>query len=200
MTASSSRTSASAAVSDAIKCARCLLPQRVCLCAEVPTVATRTRIVIVRHHHEQFRSSNSGRLAHLALPNSEIVDHGGSGGPAQLDDLDGAWLLFPEGEVAHTAPTPPPKQLIVLDATWSQARRMYRKIDALRGLPLLRLPDEPMPQARLRQSPGPGRVSTIEAIARALRLLEGDEMATPLEQLFAVAVGRAQSTGRSVQL
>ena len=95
---------------------------------------------------------------------------------------------------------PPPKQLLVLDATWSQARRMYRKIDGLRGIPLLRLPDEEMPRARLRQSPGPGRVSTIEAIARALRLLEGEEMATPLEQLFAVAVGRAQSTGRSVQL
>jgi DTW domain-containing protein len=200
MTTSSSRTSASAAVGDGIKCARCLLPQRVCLCAEIPTVTTRTRIVIVRHHHEQFRSSNSGRLAHLALTNSAIIDHGGTGGPAQLPDLEGAWLLFPEGEPWHAAPVPPPKQLVVLDATWSQARRMYRKIDALRGIPLLRLPDEEMPRARLRQSPGPGRVSTIEAIARALRLLEGEEMATPLEQLFAVAVGRAQSTGRSVQL
>src|SRR5689334_4020072 len=137
MTPSSSRTSASAAASsDVTKCTRCLLQQRVCLCAEVPTVATRTRIVIVRHHLERFRSSNSGRLAHLALPNSEIVEHGGSGGPAKLAALDGAWLLFPEGEPVHVAPQPPPRQLVVLDATWSQARRMYRKIDALRGLPL----------------------------------------------------------------
>src|SRR5688572_27456266 len=49
------------------KCPHCLLQQRVCLCAEVPAIATRTRIVIVRHHLERFRSSNSGRLAHLAL-------------------------------------------------------------------------------------------------------------------------------------
>ena len=161
-------------------------------------VATRTRVVIVRHHLERFRSSNSGRLAHLALPNSSIVEHGGSAGPARLTDLDGAWLLFPEGEPVHAAPVPPPKTLVVLDATWSQARRMYRKLDVLRGLPLLRLPDEPMPAARLRESPGPGRVSTIEAIARALRLLEGDPVAAPLEKLFQVAVQRAQSTGRSV--
>ncbi len=200
MTTSSSRTSASAAAGDATKCARCLLQQRVCLCSDVPSVVTRTRVVIVRHHLERFRSSNSGRLANFALPNSVILDHGGAGGPATLGDLDGAWLLFPEGEPVHAAPVPPPKQLVVLDATWSQARRMYRKIDALRGLPLLRLPDEPMQRARLRESPGPGRVSTIEAIARALRLLEGDEIATPLEDLFAVAVRRAQSTGRSVQL
>jgi DTW domain-containing protein len=180
------------------RCPRCLLQQRVCLCAEVPTIATRTRVVIVRHHLEQFRSSNSGRLAHMALPNSEIVNHGGERGPATLPALVGAWLLFPEGEPTVVAPSPPPTQLVVLDATWSQARRMYRKLEGLRGLPMLRLPEQPIPAARLRESPGPGRVSTIEAIAGALRLLEGDEVAAPLERLFGVAVARAQASGRNV--
>ena len=182
-----------------IRCPRCLLQQRVCLCAEVPVVATRTRVVIVRHHLEQHRSSNSGRLANLALPNSEIVNHGGIRGPAQLPDLDGAWLLFPEGEPRTCAPEPPPKQLIVLAATWSQARRMYRKLDKLRGLPMLRLPEGMRAAGRLREAPSPDRVSTIEAIAAALRLLEGDEVATPLEALFALAVERARATGRSIQ-
>lgn len=181
------------------RCPRCLLQLRVCLCAAVPTVATRTRIVIVRHHLERWRSSNSGRLAHFALPNSEIIDHGGIRGPAALPPLDGAWLLFPEGEPVTRAPEPPPRQLVVLDATWSQARRMFRKLAPLRGLPYLRLPDEAMPAARLRASPGEGRVSTLEAIARALRLLEGDAAAAPLEALFAVAVERAAATGRRVE-
>jgi DTW domain-containing protein YfiP len=159
---------------------------------------TRTRIVIVRHHLERWRSSNSGRLAHFALPNSEIVDHGGIGGMAMLPPLNGAWLLFPEGEPRRSPPSPPPAQLVVLDATWSQARRMYRKLAGLRGLPLLRLPDAPVPAARLRESPAPGRVSTIEAIASALRLLEGEAAAAALEALFAVAVNRAAATGRNV--
>jgi len=180
------------------RCPRCLLQQRVCLCAAIPTVATRTRVVIVRHHLERWRSSNSGRLAHLALPNSEIVEHGGDAGTAVLPPLDGAWLVFPEGEPASRAPQPPPGQLVLLDASWSQARRMYRKLAALRGLPTLRLPDDDMPAARLRESPGPGRVSTIEAIARALRLLEGEAVAAPLEALFALAVERAAATGRRV--
>ena len=47
-----------------------------------------------------------------------------------------------------------------------------------------------MPAARLRESPEPGHVSTIEAIARALRLLEGDAAAAPLERLFDIS-GRA---------
>jgi DTW domain-containing protein YfiP len=115
-----------------------------------------------------------------------------------LPDLEGAWLLFPEGEPTTVRPEPPPTQLVVLDATWSQARRMYRKLNALRGLPILRLPDIPVSAARLRESPGGGRVSTIEAIAGALRLLEGDAVAEPLEALFAVAVDRARSSGRNV--
>lgn len=183
---------------DPSRCPRCLLQRRVCLCAAIPTVATRTRVVIVRHHLERWRSSNSGRLAHLALPNSEIVDHGGQGGMAELPPLDGAWLMFPEGAPTVAPPEPPPRALIVLDATWSQARRMFRKLGGLRGLPILRLPDAPMPAARLRESPAPGRVSTIEAIARALRLLEGDAAAAPLEALFALAVERAAATGRNL--
>jgi DTW domain-containing protein YfiP len=180
------------------RCPRCLLQRRVCLCAAIPTIATRTRIVIVRHHLERWRSSNSGRLAHLALPNSEIVEHGGLAGVAVLPPLDGAWLVFPEGEPAIAPPVPAPRQLVVIDATWSQARRMFRKLAGLRGLPILRLPDDPMPVARLRESPSPGRVSTIEAIARALRLIEGEHAAASLEALFAVAVARAAATGRNI--
>jgi len=190
------------------RCERCLFQRRVyptgspgrslaCLCAAIPVVATRTRVVIVRHHLERHRSSNSGRLAHLALPNSTIIEHGGTNGPAVLPALDGAWLVFPEGELVESFPVPP-RQLVVLDATWSQARRMFRKLQGLRGLPLLRLPEAPMPAARLRESPAPDRVSTIEAIARALRLIEGEAVAAPLERLFEVAVLRAAASGRNI--
>jgi DTW domain-containing protein YfiP len=162
----------------------------------VISYATRTRVVIVRHQRERHRSSNTGGLAASALTNSELIEHGGGDGPTRLPALDGAWVLYPIGEPTIVPPEPPPRQLVVLDATWSQSRRMYRKLDALRGLPVLNLPVAPMPSARLRAAPGPGRVSTIEAIARALRLLEGDHVAAALEALFAEAVERARAAGR----
>jgi len=177
-------------------CPRCRYQRRVCLCAEIPAVANRTRVVIVRHHLERHRSSNSGRLAHLALANSEIVEHGGTGGPATLPALDGAYLLYPLGAPAVAVPEPAPRQLVVLDATWSQARRMFRKLAPLRGLPILHVPGGDRPVARLRASPGVGLVSTIEAIAGALRLLDGEAIAAPLERLFDLAVARARATGR----
>ena len=49
---------------------------------------------------------------------------------------------------------------------------------------------------RLRTAPQPGMVSTIEAIATALRLVESDAVAEPLERLFAVAVEHARRAGR----
>ncbi len=178
-------------------CPRCLYQSHVCLCAAIPRLDNATRVVIVRHHLERHRSSNSGRLAHLALANSAIVEHGGADGPASLPALEGAYLLYPLGEPALTVPDPRPKQLFVLDATWSQARRMYRKLAAVRGLPVLHVPDDKTRVvARLRAAPAAGMVSTLEAIARALRLLDGDAIATPLEQLYDLAVERARVTGR----
>ncbi len=178
------------------RCERCLFVD--CLCAAIAPVATRTQVVIVRHHLEKNRSSNSGRLAHRALSNSVLIDHGGGGEPTVLPPLEGAWLLFPTGPETIVPPAPPPRQLIVLDATWSQARRMFRKLDALRGLPILRLPEGAAQAHRLRTAPSADRVSTIEAIAAALRLLEGDAQADPLLQLFAVACSRALASGRRV--
>jgi DTW domain-containing protein YfiP len=171
---------------------------RVCVCADVPVIATRTRIVIVRHRSEQTRSSNTGRLAHLALPNSEIIDHAVEGelvDPARIAQ-PGTWILWPEGEPRTVAPVPPPARLIILDGTWQQARRMRQRLPGVRGLPVLRLPDQAAQRDRLRESPGFGLVSTIEAIARALRLLEGDEAAAALERLFDRAVASARATGR----
>jgi DTW domain-containing protein YfiP len=178
------------------RCERCLFVD--CLCGCVSPVHARTQVVIVRHHLEKHRSSNSGRLAHFALANSVLVDHGGGVTPTVLPPLDGAWLLFPTGPETLAPPSPPPRQLVVLDATWSQARRMFRKLPALRGLPILRLPEGAAQAQRLRSAPSADRVSTIEAIAAALRLLEGDTGADSLLQLFQEACSRALASGRRV--
>jgi len=158
---------------------------------------TRTRVVILRHVGEQFRSSNTGRIAAMALRGSALVDHGGAGGsPVELTSARGTWLAWPEGPQAHVAPVPPPERLVFLDATWHQARRMRRRLPWLRGLPVLALPIADVPAARLRESPGRGRVSTIEAIALALRLVEGEAPAAELERLFAIMIDRARGAGR----
>jgi tRNA-uridine aminocarboxypropyltransferase len=165
---------------------------RDCLCASLPRVRTRTRFVILRHVAERAKASNTARLAGLALENVEIREHGaGEAAAAELDA--GSWLLYPEGPPWEPA-RGVPSQLVVLDGTWAQARRMRQRLPALRGLPILSLPPgHGRDRLRLRRPPRPGAMSTLEAIARAVALLEGEALARPLEELFdrAVRAGKA---------
>ena len=180
------------------RCPRCFLQTPYCLCAEVPRVDTRTRVVIVRHSAEAYKPSNSGRLAALALTNCALLDYGAPDQP--LDDRElrepGTWLLFPDGSTTSAPPSPPPRRLVVLDATWGQARRMHQRIAALRGMPTLALPPPPTPPDQLRTPPRPDGLATIESIARALELLEGAAVAAPLDRVYAIMVARSRETAR----
>ncbi len=182
------------------RCARCLFrasnPDQPCLCPAIPRLVTQTRIVILRHQSERFRASNSGRLAHLALDGSVLCDlFGADRAAADLPIGPGAWLVYPEGEPWSAPPAPRPRELIFLDATWHQARRMRQRVTALRGLPLLALATTGG-AARMRRAPRPEQVSTIEAVAAALRLVEGGDAPAALERLFAAAVDRMRRSGR----
>lgn len=178
------------------KCPRCLFRAEHCLCPSIPRLTTRTRVVLLRHHSERYRASNSGRLAHLALEGSVIRDLFGPDREAvDLPIGPGAWIVYPEGEPWTAPPAPRPQELIFLDATWQQARRMRQRIAALRGLPVLALTTTGA-AARMRRAPRPEQVSTIEAVAAALRLVEGGDAPDALERLFATAVERMSRTGR----
>jgi DTW domain-containing protein YfiP len=172
------------------RCPRCALRREACLCSELPQVVTRTEILIVRHLSEAARSSNTGRIAHLALPRSRLLDYGG-GRP--FDDAllraPRTWLLYPEPGGA--APQGPPERLVVLDATWRQARKMVRRLEALWGMPRLCLAAPSMAPPRLRIPTRPDGLSTLEAIAAAVERLEGAEKAQPLAELHARFVRRA---------
>lgn len=181
------------------RCARCFLPLHLCLCPELPRVETRTRLVILRHHKESFKSSNTARLATLALPNCTLLGYGGP----EATDFDsavrapGTWVLFPDGPPAPSRAFGAVRQLVVLDGSWPQARRMNQRIEGLRGLPRLSLPPPPAHSIRLRQPLHPDGMSTLEAIAGAVAALEGDAQAEPLYALHALSVARVlASRGR----
>jgi DTW domain-containing protein len=141
---------------------------------------------------ERWKPSNTARLAALALPSCEIVDHGAVGRPVALDDLrePGTWLLFPG---AGARPEGAPRRLVVLDGSWTQARRMVQRLPLLRALPRLSLPAPSSAVERMRRPPDESGMATLEAIARALELLEGPEVARPLDELFAEVVRRARA-------
>ena len=171
-------------------CARCLLQLEVCVCALLPRVEARTEVVLIRHITEQMLTSNTGRFAALALPNSRLLEYGGG------EAFDASPVLQPGSALLYcSGPARPlpfvPARLIVLDGSFRQARRMYKRVAALRDLPEFSLPAPSVTPTRLRQPTQPDGMSTIEAIAAALSILEGPALAAPLWALHAELVRRA---------
>jgi DTW domain-containing protein YfiP len=75
--------------------------------------------------------------------------------------------------------------LVVPDGNWRQAGKFRARVPGLAELPCVRLPDDtPATRYRIRAEPRTGGLATIEAIAYALRVLEGDDVADQLLAIF----------------
>jgi DTW domain-containing protein YfiP len=165
-------------------------------------------VVLVLHQIEERKSTNTGRLAVRCLPNSVVVAQGrlpdGAGqGRTMVTGPPYPWqgatgpcvLLFPDENARPieawrgTADL----TLIALDATWSQAARARRRLPGLLELPSAFVPEGP-PLYPLRRDPRPGRVGTMEALIRALDVLEGGDVRAPLERILRLAVERTWRT------
>lgn len=159
------------------QCPRCQRPQAHCLCALIPHLSSRTRVLILQHPSEVGHALNTARLAALGLQNAEIkVGEVFEDLPQWLSQPGYApCLLFPgaqaEALVAYPA-TSLPKLLVVPDGTWRKARKLLHLNPMLARLPRVQLIDAAPSRYRLRKAPGPGALSTLEAITQALEVLE----------------------------
>ncbi len=106
-------------------------------------------------------------------------------------------LLFPHAEARPLEDwrgAARPITLVVPDGTWRQAKKARRRVAGLADLPCVSLPAAGPSAYRLRHAARPNRLATIEAIARALQILEGpsegDEIQRRLDHIFRVMVDR----------
>jgi DTW domain-containing protein YfiP len=183
------------------RCDRCWVHERICLCPILPSLEARTRVILLLHFREQNQTSNTGHLLHLALPNSEMRVYADFENPMRDDDLDDpafqTYALFPgEGATelsrAEVEADERPVRLAIPDGTWRQAAKMMLRCPTLHRLPRRLLPPGPPSRYQLRRAEDPARISTFEAGARALGLLEGPEVQRRLEEeVFRVMVERS---------
>lgn len=172
-------------------CASCGRPLSVCLCAELVSVPTRTRVLILQHPRESVVPINTARLAELMLPNSERhvgVELDATPRVRELltDPARPAVLLYPGPGAEDIVARPPagPVTLVVIDGTWWQAQKLFKKNPALAQLPRYALEPPGPSRYRIRREPAAHCVSTIEAITLALAALEGNDDARALLKPF----------------
>ncbi|MBC7548670.1 MAG: DTW domain-containing protein [Polaromonas sp.] len=190
--------------STAERCAGCRLVVSHCLCAVRPQVPTRAGVCLIMADIEALKPSNTGWLI------ADVVRETAAFGwartevdPALLALLaDPQWqpfLVFPgefvtAGRVVHTvqrvaADLALPAQaarrplFVLLDATWPEARKMFRKSPYLDHLPVLSLQLELVSRYQLRRSKRDDHFCTSEVAAMCLDLA-GEALAAQTLQAY----------------
>lgn len=180
------------------RCARCRMHMSLCVCALIPRIETQTRVVLVIHRAEERKPTNTGRLATECLVNSEVVVRGHQAAASEpLVFAPGSQpvLLFPAEDavpLAELAPSLSRVTLIVPDGNWRQASKVRSRVPGMRDVPCATLPASAAKPSiyRLRSEAHEHGLATIEAIARALGILEGPHVEDALTLPFRAMVER----------
>ena len=184
---------------DPTPCPDCRNPGWLCVCVYAPRVKVRTPLLLVVHVHDLGRTSNTARLLALAVRGATLVCHGAFPAPADpaahvpagatpvvLFPGRGARPLTPE--LVASLPSPP--ALVVPDGNWKQASRMVKRLPLLAGAAKVALPERACAGPALRRSHAGHHMSTYEAVAQALGVLEGEAVAGPLLDFYRRATDR----------
>jgi len=178
------------------RCPGCRLIPSHCLCALRPAVSVRAGVCLVMADIEALKPSNTGWLIADVVADTFAFGWARTEvDPALLALLaDPQWqpyLVFP-GEfvadgrvVADVQPTGPDNGkrplFVLLDATWPEARKMFRKSPYLDHLPVLSLQTEQLSSYRLRRSKRADHFCTSEVAALCLALAGEPHAAQTLE-------------------
>ena len=174
------------------RCAGCRLRPSHCLCALRPQVPTRAGFCLLMADTEPLKPSNTGWLVADVVADTFAFGWARTEVPPGLLALlaDPQWqpyLVFPgdfvEPQRVVTQVPPAPEGLparrprfVLLDATWPEARRMFRKSPYLDPLPVLSLQPEQLSRYRLRQSANTAHLCTLEVAALCM-VLAGEAQA-----------------------
>jgi DTW domain-containing protein YfiP len=185
-----------AAVQQRTVCPACRRPLSGCLCPEVKPFDCGVRFVFLQHPKEARRHRNgTGRLAHLCLAGSELLEGVDFTGHPRVDALLADPALRPVVLFPDPAPLEPDRGfaerlrqegrtllVFVIDGYWTNVLKMMKVSANLAPLPRFSLRPAAPSRFIIRHQPHPWCLSTIEAV-HAL-----------IEQL--AAVGIAGSGGR----
>lgn len=163
------------------KCERCLRPRAACYCAHIPSIATKTRLVLLQHPRERDMAIGTAHMASLCLENSELhvgIDWSESEPlkRALSDPERPPILLYPGKDAVDISKHPPPGPvtLVVVDGTWALTKKLVRVNPILQALPRYAFVPPAPSEYRIRREPNMESVSTIEALIHTLTALEGD--------------------------
>lgn len=177
-------------------CNRCGLPIVNCICHRSTKVRTKAKFWILSSEREFYRPSNTARLLKLINPDStEIFLWERTKSPQQLIEnirmeKYTTFVLFPaetdelkirKVKYERTDKIP---AFILLDGTWKEARKIFRKSPFLKGLPIVSIEPNYASSYDLRRGAAEGNLCTIEAAIEMLKINDECEASQTIEGCY----------------
>ena len=149
------------------------------------------------HSLEEHKITNTARLLKLAIPETEIMLFGRLGVEEELviPENVSPLVLFPEASAPvldqeFCSKLKHPVFLIVPDGTWTQARKLIHRRSNLYKIPRVRINREEPSRYKVRRSKHGGGLCTLEAVAEALGVIEGESVKNSLNDMLGLMVER----------
>lgn len=181
-------------------CDGCGLHKALCICGLTPRLDLSTRVTLLIHAKELKRTTNTGRLAVRALVNSEMRVRGLGREPVDLSDVIKPeyrnFVYFPSEKAIELterliAEDPRPIHLIVPDGNWRQASKVPGRHPELAPLTHVKISQANEAKQHLRLETSASGMATLEAIAHALKVIEGPQV---FAQLYAFYTAKLERT------
>lgn len=183
------------------RCDGCRLPVLNCLCPYRVSTTSDAQVWLLTHPLEHNKPTNTGRLIADVLPETRVFDWHRTAPDEGLlallaDRRYVPFVIFPDDQpdyqhrVVDERAVAGVKQdgfipvFILLDGTWRQARRIFRKSPYLDGLPVLPLHTERLTRYRLRKPASASHLCTAEVAAELLRKTGDAVAAEVLDDYF----------------
>lgn len=173
-----------------VRCERCRLDEHYCICYWQPKVKAQAGMCLLMYDSEPFKPSNTGWLIADIVPQTFAFSWSRTGDMEAVKALIShpdwqPYVVFPSEYAEPSKVTDQPinakKPLfILLDGTWPEARKMFRKSPYLAHLPVLSLKPDQLSRYQLRRSANTEHLCTAEVAALCLDLANEKQAASAL--------------------
>ena len=178
------------------RCRHCMLRPHFCICNDKPSIESNAAFLLVMYDDEVLKPSNTGRLIADIFPDTfAFIWSRTEPNPEMLAVLnDPQWqpyVVFPaeyaEPERVATSVTLIEGKrplFIMLDGSWSEAKKMFRKSPYLNQFPILSIDPEKPSRYKVREASKENQLGTAEVAARIIDLYGESKNAQVLDLWF----------------
>lgn len=161
-------------------CERCLFTPSTCICGAIKRLTNKVSVVILQHPSEEKIAKNTAKLLNLSLTDCKIIKGENNTDFAMLNSLPvkSTVLLYPNEHATNLDDTNPKPalsnitHLIVIDGTWKKAYKILQLTPLLTKFKTVSFKQLPQNRYGIRKAPRADSLSTLEAVAHSLLLIE----------------------------